>query len=396
MVKWLRPASALSLLLTLSGCSLFGGEEDLVVMAPVPEFTSQFEVETQWKVQVGDGVEDYFSQLEPVAAYEGIFAADRFGLVYGLGLDGKKRWSVDLSKVESNNRFSGNTSNARISGGLTAAYQNIYLGTENADVFALDAATGKIRWQQSVPGEVIAKPAADDGVLVVMTSNGHLVALDAFDGTQKWSVEVPMPSLTLRSVATPVINQGAVFLGRDDGRLGIYALGNGKQLVDKKLISAKGSTEIDRLIDIDSTPLLIGSQVFTLGYNGSMAALDLASGQDKWQRAYSGYQDITLAGGSLFVTDSRSHLYAVGRYDGSEQWSQTALEYRGVTSVAVDGQYLLVGDSEGYLYWLDRDTGALVSKQLLDSDGLYVKPLVLEDKIIIQTRSGRLIALKRA
>lgn len=396
MVKRLRPLGVVSLALTLSACSLFNSEEDVVVMAPVPQFAHEFDVQSQWQFQVGKGVDDYYSQLSPEAAYESIFAAERFGRVYALDHAGKKRWSVNLSKVESNNRFSGNTSNARISGGLTAAYQNIYLGTENADVFALDAATGEIRWQQRVPGEVIAKPVADDGTLVVVTGNGHLVALDALEGHQLWDIQIDQPALTLRGGAAPLVSQGVVFLGRGDGRMGLYSLKSGQQLFESKLASAKGSTEIDRLVDVDGQPQLIGQDVYAVAYNGSLISLDLSSGQVKWQRAYSAYQDMVLSGNELFITDSHGHIYAIERYQGSERWSTSILEYRNLTAAAVDGNYLLLGDADGYLYWFHRDTGELASKRLVDKAGLYVKPLVLADQVIVQTRSGKLIALNRA
>jgi outer membrane protein assembly factor BamB len=67
-----------------------------------------------------------------------------------------------------------------------------------------------------------------------------------------------------------------------------------------------------------------------------------------------------------------------------------------VTAPAIDGNYVVVGDSEGYLYWLNRDTGEFVSKILVDKSGLYVAPVVSSDKIIVQARNGKLYALDRS
>ncbi|MGY5452892.1 outer membrane protein assembly factor BamB [Agarivorans sp. MS3-6] len=396
MAKAWRGASLACLLLGLSACSLFNTEEDVVQMAPVPEFANQFTVATQWESRVGKGVEQFFSALTPVVAYDSIFAAARFGEVSAYGLAGKRLWVTDLSKVESNNQFSGNTPNARISGGLTAAYKRIYLGTENADVFALDAESGDIVWQAKVAGEVISTPAVEDSVVVIMTSNGHLVALDAHSGEVKWDSKIDQPALSLRSKAPPIISNGAIILGRSDGKIGLYLLENGQLLFETKLAQPKGSTEIDRIVDVDSKPVLVGSQLYAVAYNGNLVSVNLRTGEEEWKRSYSAYQNLAGAGLNLYVTDASDNVYGLERSNGVESWTQTALSYRIVTAPAVDGGYILVGDSEGYLYWLNRDNGEFVSKMLVDKSGLYVAPVVTSDKIIIQARNGKLIALDRS
>ncbi|WP_432453883.1 MULTISPECIES: outer membrane protein assembly factor BamB [unclassified Agarivorans] len=396
MAKAWRGASLALLLLGLSACSLFNSEEDVVQMSPVPEFSNQFKVTKQWEVRVGSGVAEYYSALSPVVAYDSVFAAARYGEVHAFDLNGKSLWKIDLSKLESNNQFSGNTPNARISGGLTAAYQRIYLGTENADVVALDAQTGEIVWQVKVAGEVLAKPAVEDSIVVVMTSNGHLIALDAHSGEQKWDTKIDQPALSLRSKAPPLISSGAIILGRSDGKVGLYLLENGQLIFDTKLAQPKGSTEIDRIVDVGSKPILIDSQLYAVAYNGNLVSVNLRSGEEHWKRSYSAYQNIASAGLSLFVTDASDTVYSLERNNGVENWAQSGLAYRIVTAPAIDGDQVLVGDSEGYLYWLNRETGEFMSKQLLDSSGLYVAPVVTSDKIIVQTRNGKLIALNRS
>ncbi|MDO6687336.1 MULTISPECIES: outer membrane protein assembly factor BamB [unclassified Agarivorans] len=396
MVKAWRSVSLACLLVGLSACSLFNSEEDVVQMAPVPEFSNQFTVAKQWETRVGDGVEKYFSALSPVVAYDSVFAASRFGEIRAFDLNGERLWQQNLSKVESNNRFSGNTPNARVSGGLTAAYKRIYLGTENADVFALDAETGEIVWQAAVSGEVLANPAVEDSVVVVMTSNGHLVALDAHSGEQKWDIKIDQPSLSLRSKAPAVISNGAIILGRSDGKIGLYLLESGQLLFESKLAQPKGSTEIDRIVDVDSRPVLVGSQLYAVAYNGNLVSVNLRSGEEQWRRSYSAYQNLATAGLSLFVTDVSDNVYSIERNNGVEQWTQGALSYRIVTAPAIDGNQIIVGDSEGYLYWINRETGEFTSKMLVDKSGLYVAPVVTSDKIIVQTRNGKLIALDRS
>jgi outer membrane protein assembly factor BamB len=71
------------------------------------------------------------------------------------------------------------------------------------------------------------------------------------------------------------------------------------------------------------------------------------------------------------------------------------LAYRNVTGVAIANQYIVVGDGEGYLHWLNRDNGAFVAQQELDSDGLYMQPITTDSYLYLQTRSGKLIAIEK-
>ena len=132
-----------------------------------------------------------------------------------------------------------------------------------------------------------------------------------------------------------------------------------------------------------------------MAYNGQLVARKLISGEELWKRKYSAYQNVGVGANDLVLTDSRSHIYGIDRRNGSEEWSNTQLSYRNVTAPVVFGNYIVVGDGEGYLYWLDGSSGRILSMQKLDSDGLYVAPVADGDVIYVQTRSGDLVALKR-
>lgn len=113
---------------------------------------------------------------------------------------------------------------ARLSGGLTAFYGKLYLGSENGYVYAIDQKDGKLLWSRRVPGEVIAAPAADAGRVVVVTSSGKLLALDAEKGDILWNTGDDQPNLTLRGQSAPIMAAGGVIYGRADGRVGVVLL----------------------------------------------------------------------------------------------------------------------------------------------------------------------------
>ena len=50
----------------------------------------------------------------------------------------------------------------------------------------------------------------------------------------------------------------------------------------------------------------------------------------------------------------------------------------------------MVGDFEGYLHWLDQETGQIVSRHEVDSSGIHSTPTVVDGKMYSQSRDGDL------
>ena len=393
MHNWLKNlAMTLMAGMALQGCSLFNSEEDVVKMAPVPQVESRFDPEVLWSKSIGSGVGKFYSQLSPVVADDQVFAAARDGDVMAFDKQsGERKWTLDLSDQPEN----ADKRSARLSGGLTAFYGKLFLGSENGYVYAIDQTDGSLLWRKQVPGEVLAAPVADGGRIVVVTSSGKLVALDAEKGDILWSTGDDQPKLTLRGQSTPVLAAGGVVYGRADGRIGVVLLDSGMLANVSRVASPRGATELDRMVDVDAQPVIIGDELYAVAYNGQLMARKLISGEELWKRKYSSYQNMGVGPMELVLTDAKSHVYAVDRSNGSEKWANTQLSYRNLTAPVTFGDYVVVGDGEGYLYWLDDASGRIVAMQELDSDGLYVAPVADGDVLYVQTRSGDLVALKR-
>lgn len=360
----------------LAGCA---SEEDTVIMAPVPVVSSEFTPVTQWSASIGDGVGHYFSKLSPEYAYGKIFVASRDGLVKALDPEsGKELWKTDLEQDNS----------MRLSGGITAAYSQIYIGSENGVVIALNEETGELAWQVEVDGEVLAAPAADNNMVIVNTSRGTLIGLDQESGEQKWAISTEVPNLTLRGDSKPVTVSGGVFWGTASGRLAAAIVERGQLIWQQPVGMPKGATEIDRLVDVDASPIVIGGMLYTVGFNGQLIAIDLRSGKPAWKRNYSSSTDMASDGGRLFVVTDKDHLAAVDARSGTELWSNNKLENRLLTAPSIINGYIVVGDSEGYLHWIDRSSGEFVAQQLVESSGFAVGPLAVTDGYVIITRNG--------
>lgn len=379
MKKMFNRSLAISAIaLGLLGCS---SEEDTIVMAPLPVVDSQFTPKTEWTASIGDGVGHYFSKLSPVYAYDKVFVASRDGEVKALDPEnGDTLWEVDLEQ----------DGPARLSGGLTASYDKLFIGDENGQAFALSVDDGSIIWQKKVDGEVLSKPLADESLIMLHTSKGSLVALNQDTGEQVWDISNEVPNLTLRGDSSPVSVSGGVFWGMANGRLAAALIQRGQLLWQQPIGSPKGSTEIDRLVDVDATPLIIGANLYAVGINGQLVAIDLRSGAPMWKRTYSSATDLASDGSRIFVVTDKDHIAAVDVRSGTQLWTNDSLEYRQLTSPVLINQYLVVGDSEGYLHWIDRSSGKFVAQQLVDDDGIAAAPIETDDGFVIVTRDGEI------
>lgn len=376
----------------LSGCSLFSGEEDVVKMSPLPTVENQFTPSTAWDVSVGSGIGDFYSNLHPAYADSVVYAADRKGTVKAVNADdGKEVWSVNLA--EKDGWFSRKP--ALLSGGLTIAGGHVYVGSEKAQVYALDAGTGAIVWQTTAAGEVLSRPTASDGLVLVHTSNGQLQALDENSGVVKWTVNLDMPALSLRGESAPAVAFGAAIVGGDNGRVSAVLMQQGQLIWQQRISQTTGTTEIDRLSDVDTTPVIVNGVVYALAYNGNLTALDLRSGQILWKRELGSVNDFIVDGNRIYVADQNDRVLALTTDGGVTLWTQSDLLHRLLTAPALYNGSLVVGDSEGYLHWINPEDGRFVAQQKVDSSGFLTEPVVADGKLLIQAKDGTVYAITR-
>ncbi len=379
----------------LMACSSTDDEDEGEKVAELVEIQERFEPEVVWDRSVGNGVEDYFSRIKPVSAYGKIFSASREGEVVALdSATGDQVWEIDLSDVNQERGFFEGSRSALLAGGPATGMNKVFIGSENGEVFALDAETGELSWQAAIKGEVIVAPAFDSNTLVVNSASGVLKAFNATTGEELWKIEQEVPPLSLRGISAPAVASGGVVLGSASGEVGVFLLERGQQGWVAEIGESSGSTELERVVDVDSTPLIFGDKIYSVSSNGNLAAIDLRSGRILWKRQYSSYRQLAISGNTLFLTNISGHVYAIDRINGLERWSNLTLTNRGVTGPAAVGNYVVVGDFEGYLHWLDQETGEIVARHHVDGSGIHATPTVAEQILFSQARDGELQAIK--
>jgi outer membrane protein assembly factor BamB len=388
-------------LVSVTGCSTvsdwFADEDELEIRRLKP-ITEEFTSEVIWETTIGDGVDEYFSRLRPVFSYNKVFVAERHGEIAALEPDtGEPIWTRNFATFKQETWWDSiakmwrSGTSAKISA-LASGYNLLYVGTEDGKLYALNIDNGETVWESSVAGEILAPPAYDEGILVVNTGSGVLFGLNATSGEQLWRSESDVPPLSLRGISAPLASNGGAIIGTANGKLQVNILESGIRAWDAAVTAPSGATELERIVDVDTAPIMFGGVIYTVSYNGSLAAIELRSGRVIWKREYGSYRNIAISGNQLYVVDNKSYVYALDRRNGVEVWSQSILKQRNLTTPLVMGDYLVVGDNYGFLHWLNSSDGKVVARLDLGGDdkdeAIYASPIRVGDKIVTMTRDG--------
>jgi len=371
------------LLLVLPGCSwvsgILGGEDNAEPPVPLTKLEDPLPLKKLWSKDVGVGNEEQFLKLVPASADGQIYVADHKGRVTALdALTGKKNWQVKTD--------------VPISAGPGAGEGLVLLGTSNAEILALDAGGGGKRWVAAVSSEVLSVPQIDLGRVIVQTVDGNVTALDAETGAQLWVFDRSVPVLTLRGTSTPAVEHGVVVAGFANGKLVAMSADKGFVGWEANIAIPHGRSELDRIVDIDGDPIIVGTAVYVATYQGSIGVVDLQSGNSGWKRDMSSYLSLGVDFSQVYVTDAQSHVWALSRSTGATVWQNEELANRRLTAPVPYNDYIAVGDYEGYLHLLSRYDGHIAGRVRVDSDAIRARPLVVDDILYVYSTDGKLAA----
>ena len=374
---------AFAALLVFAGCSK---DKDVEPPAKLVVFPTKLPVKELWGDKVGGGKKQVKLRLGLGPAYDDglVFAASDKGELAAVNLEtGRQVWVKKFKKTQ-------------LSAGPGAGAGMVVVGSTRGWVIALEGASGKERWRVRINSELLSAPAISEKVVVMRSVDGRLHGFDAGSGKELWSVEQQVPRLSLRGTAIPVIAKEIAVSGFDNGKVMAVSLTTGDTLWDTALATPHGRTELDRLVDVDSAVSVIGDNVFATGFQGRTAMIALDSGQIWWAHDMSSYRGLAADEENLFVTESDGSVVALRQRDGSEVWRNDKLKRRGLSTPAVTSSAIAVADYQGYLHWLDKQTGELVARERIAKFRVSNPPIAVKDTVVVLTDSGKLAAYRAA
>lgn len=345
--------------------------------AELTRFEQERELELLWSESVGNGQGDSLLQLVPAADGDILYVISADGELLALKAEkGEQVWRRELKEP--------------VSGGIGIAEGLLLLGTAEGEVLALDKGTGELQWRRKLTGEILAAPQGNRDVVVAQTYDGHVVGLRADNGEQLWSYAASVPRLTLRGTSTPLLEGNLVLAGLANGRVVALDQQTGALHWEVRVSVPKGSTEIERLADVDGRLLVDNDQLFAVGYQGKIVAVDLRSGRRLWERDASSYVGLVAGYGNVYGVATDATITAYQQNGQGVIWSQTVLANRKLTEPAILGGSLVVGDFEGYLHFISQVDGHLVAREYVDSSGFRGPLLVDGNRLFAYANDGTL------
>ena len=406
--RWPRRAlgaAALPALLLAAGCSWFdwlpwvdGGDDDEEADAPTPlvDFDAESDIERLWDERIGAGLGRKYLRLSPAVLADRVFAADGYGVVEARErFSGRRVWSARVGEPDGPSAFKfwDRRDPAFLTGGVGVGEGLVLVGTTSGEVVALDAGDGRERWRAKVSSEVLAPPAAAGGIVAVHTGDGRITALEADDGAMRWTFDTQVPVLTLRGTAAPVVRDGLVYAGFATGKIAAVRVQDGQPVWEQRVMLPEGRSELSRMVDVDSTPLVLGNVIVAVSFQGRLKAFRRSDGAPMWEQEASSFLDMAEGYGQVYVVQDDDTVRAVDQLDAGVVWEQVGLRHRRLSPPLAYGNYVLVGDDDGYLHVLAQSDGRFLGRRKLDGDGLRSRMVVVDDTVYLLSNGGQLNAL---
>jgi len=366
--------AAVVILGTLSGCSHSKAKNKPDKPTALVPIKAQFEPRRAWSASTGTAEPKLRLGLSPAIDGNRVYGAGARGDVLALDLaTGHQLWRRHFKLT--------------FSAGPGAGSGLVLVGTSGGTMLALGADDGAERWRVQLNSELLAAAAASGDLVVVRTVDGKLYGLNAADGQQRWVADQQVPRLSLRGTSAPVVAGELAISGFDNGRLMAVSLANGNTAWDVAVGQARGSSELQRLIDIDSRPVIDGDDLFAVAFQGRAVRLTRDTGHEIWSHEISSYRGIAADAFGVYVSTAEGAVVRLDRASGAERWRQQALLRRMLSAPVIQGSNVVVADIEGVIHWLSIEDGSFRARARSGSR-VSAAPLVSGNLLLLETDKG--------
>ncbi|MES2238513.1 MAG: outer membrane protein assembly factor BamB [Pseudomonadota bacterium] len=380
--RW--PVLGFGATLLLSGCvsldslnrlNPFDSSAPKVKLKELPALDFKADPRNLWQANIGNA-SSY--SLAPAVVAGSVYAAAADGSLARFD-EGKQVWRVATGQT--------------ISGGVGTDGKLVVVGTAKGEVLAFDAVSGKESWKVRVSSEVLAPPSLADGLVIVRSGDSRVVGLEAADGKRRWMYQRNIPALLLRSYASALNTGKLTYVGFPGGKLVALANTNGAAAWEATVATPKGATELERITDVMSAPVMEGNAVCAVAYQGRVACFDASSGNNLWSREMSSIAGLDMDSKQVYITDTKGLVSALDKDSGASVWQLDKLVTRSPTRPLALGEVVIVADSQGLVHALRSDNGSLVGRTKTDGSAIRTDPVRSSTGFVVQTINGGIYAM---
>jgi len=349
-----------------------------------------------WSVNIAGTTKTRRLAAAPVVGGGKMFVVDTAAVIHAFdAATGERRWQHQIE-------VTGDLRDATFGGGAAYNDGRVYATNGVGDVVALNAETGAEIWRVKPAGPLRGAPTIAFNEVFVMTQDNQVFALSTEDGEIIWQRAAASGQSGVFGVAAPAAGQGTVVAGFSSGELVAYRYENGRELWSDALARTSISTQVGTLTDVDADPIIDQGRVYALGQGGRMAAYELLTGQRIWELTLAGISTPTVVGEWVFTLTDEAQLLAIQRNTGRIRWLTQLDRWRDVndregpifwTGPVLASGRLWIASSRGYLKSVDVMTGEVADFTRLD-DGVSLPPVVANNMLYILDDSGEIHAYR--
>lgn len=303
----------------------------------------------------------------PVVCNNTIVVGSSDGNVYGLSMDGKLKWKL-------------NTENS-VEAPALIIDDMVYIGNLQGKLFAIELATGRIRWTYSTENMIMGAPNyfvnGDQKTIIVGSYDYFLHGVDAKTGQGLWKYEA-----NNYINGAPAISDGVAVFGGCDGLLHLVNARNGK-LINRFEIATY----------VAGSAAVLENTAYVGDYDGNFSALDLKNNTSKWvfsnpEAKIPFIASAAVEGNRVFIGNRDKFIYCLNRTDGKLLWKvNTGARVDASPVVLKNG--LLVANMRGDLLLMNKENGKIQWSYELGTP-VSGNPAVTRNHLIVGGEDGRL------
>lgn len=263
--------------------------------------------------------------------------------------------------------------------------------TRDNELITLDG--GKLIWRAPLPSRVVTAPLVAGERVFVLGVDRTVQAFDALDGRKLWTYQRPSDALTLAKPGVLAAFKDTLVVGQGPKLAGLDPL-RGSLRWEATLASPRGTNEVERLADLVGPAARVGELVCARAFQAAVACVNGERGSAVWTRNAAGVDGIGADAQTLVAADASDRISSWRTTDGTSGWSMEKLLYRRLTPPLGVGKAFILGDVEGMVHWLSRDTGETVLRMPTDGSAIKVTPASSGLTVLVVTSRGGLFAFR--
>jgi len=247
----------------------------------------------------------------------------------------------------------------------------VYIAANNYKIYCLNATNGASIWNFTTGGLVISSPTVADGRVYIGSEDHKVYCLDADTGGCAWSF---LTSLFV--ISSPAVADGKVYIGSEDHN--VYCLNASTGHIIWGYTTG---------YMVDSSPTVADGKVYFGSEDYKVYCLNAANGTKIWDymTGYPIQSSPAVADGKVYIGSNDSKVYCLNATNGERIWSYLTGNFVIYSPAVADGK-VYIGSEDCKIYCLNALNGTKIWDYMTGSTP--TSPAIADGKIYVGSGDG--------